>query len=219
MKILKTNKTESVIETITHLTDKKFSIIEKIVNGNLESINLVSKNRMTPMFLDIPKDYFIKQYKDFYDLTKLSKKLTSIKDVNKYPVFFLYFDGHKLFNSERNIISIPYTFNYIGSLAERFEADPVYAEIIKKLKTHPFVLNLEEYEIPYYNRDFYRQKGIKIATVLTSQEKYEEMYLKYKELGIASWSVRIGDIIKLSYGTHFNLYGEEITELLKKYYS
>jgi hypothetical protein len=227
MKIVKTVKEDPIITTVQDIyyyTDSAFSIKESIkeVNGKkTKHIKVIHKNKnLYPRILEGFNENFLKTiYEDFWDLEKLKKDIPSVEDLqdSELEVYFLFADGHMLFDSNMKIVSIPSIFDYAGSLSERHQGDRVYRELINRLTIHPYVLKLEECNIPSYNSDFYNQRGIFRAKVLLPQEKYEEIYNYVKDRKF--WSVAIQEYIRMSYCyTDINIYGDEITALLKKYW-
>lgn len=164
------------------------------------------------MVLDTP-DW--SEYKSFYDILDQRIEIKSIEDIDLNKVCFACTSAHVLFNLNKKPVSIPYLFDYIGSLRERYKGDKIYEKIVNLLKKHSFVMDLKTDEIPYYNADFSGQRGISFAKILLSQEKYEELYNKYK--GGYYWSVRMKENIKLALGT--DIYGNEIKDLLEEYFN
>lgn len=218
MKILKTTKRKTITEKITHQTDKGFNIVETLTNGKQSGFNITckdSKDIGSPIMLDLP-DSWIDDYTEYRDLFKHEFQPMCIEDIDEDKVFFAYSNGHMLFDKDKKIKSIPYIFNYIGSLKEKRPNDPLYAKLIELLKKHPYVVSLEEEEIPYYNCSFNGQKAIGRAKVLIPQDVYEKLYNQFKDIK-TFWSVRMGDFMKLSYYQDNWLYGEEIEKLLNEY--
>jgi len=215
MNLIKVSEKEISKKINTYKTEKGLEIVETIENGKLKSVNIKEdKNFGFPYILNLPENW-IEEYDDFYKLYEYRKDIKSIEDLKEEEAYFLYSSGHMLFDANKKIVSIPYTFNYIGSLEEKCENDAVYKKLIEALKKHPYVLEIEEKEIEYYNSDFDGQKGISLAKVYIPQEKYEQLYNKYKETEY--WSISMGNEMKMNLIT--DLYGEEIENLLKKYYN
>lgn len=134
-------------------------------------------------------------------------------------IVLCYYDGHILFDINMTPISLPISFDYIGSLRERFRGDPIYKEIIDKLKIHPYVKELTKKNIEDYNEEFYDQNGINNCTVLLPQDIYKKLYELYKE--DKSFSCKMHDVITLNY--NINSYIDKIdlyslNDLVKKYW-
>lgn len=233
MKIISKRKTKTITETIRHKTDAGITIIETIVNGKHKGFTLDSKlkieksehrlNYVIPFLFK--KGAFTKKamkrfidYKNYNILSFIDDhkvKLTSLDDINKYDLYFYYSAGEILFEKDLVPISMPYVFNYIGGLREKQNKRKIYEKLIKKFSSHPYVLYFEEEIIPYYNREFEGQKGIKIAIVYIPQKIYLTLWKKYKDKEY--WSTRIKEQISLGYNSNMNIYGKEITDLIKKY--
>jgi hypothetical protein len=225
MKILQTKKSKKIIETIRHKTDIGVDVVETIINKKHVALELSGKDKeLTPVFFDEKKAFLKTSMKKFLDphyafvdyINDHKKEISSIDFINLYPIYHVFYSGWVLFDQNKRPISLPYATNYIGSLKEKRTNDPIYKELIAKLKKHPFVLSLEEEEIPYYNHEFSGQKGISWAVMQVSQEKYEELYKHYKEHQF--WSVGMHDAIKMNYDTTVNVYGDEIWALLKEHW-
>jgi len=218
MKVLKVkkNKKTVVTEKIIHETDLGFLMTETIINGKHKGVTLSCKDKgLDPFVLDLPEDW-AENYEDFYGLLGCYQiKPKTVDEVDEDKIYFVYSSGHMLFDKNRRIISVPYLFNYIGSLREKEPNDPIYAKLIKLLKKHPYFLSLEEEEIPYYNCSFSGQKGIAEAKVLLPQDKYEEIYEKYKDDEF--WSCRLTDHLSMSLNC-VGIYGDEVDALLKEYW-
>ena len=218
MNIVQSRKRKTITEVITHKTDAGFNIKETIVNGKKKSIELTCRDKnIFPIMLKLPKD-FIEKYDSYYDIFKHEIKPKTVEDVLGENIYFAYNSGHMLFDKNKNIVSLPYNLNYCGSLTENYRDDPIYAKLISQLKEHPFVMNLEEEEIPYYNRDFDGQMGIKKCRVLLPQAKMEELYNKYKDDEF--WTCSIKDNVAMSYNTEDirKLYGDSIDTLVVEYW-
>ena len=213
LKIIKATVKETITKTVTYKTDH-FDIVETIVNEELDNIRLICDDKdLTPVMLDLP-DW--SEYKDFYDLLDCRIKIKSLDNIDLNKVYFSYSSGHVLFDLNKKPVSIPYLFDYIGSLRERSQGDEVYKKLISLLKKHSFIMDLKTDEIPYYNAEFPGQMGISFAKILLSQEKYQELYDKCKGGG-NFWSVRMKEDVMFKSGT--NVYGNEIKDLLEEYYS
>ena len=214
MKLTRIHEKEIYTKINIYKTEKGLEVTETFENKKLKSVTLNPDQTFGfPMMLNLP-DNWIDEYNDFGYFYKHKQEINKLEDIKEDKIFFLYSAGHMLFDVDRNIVSIPYTFIYIGSLKERHEDDKVYKKLMKLFKKHPYVLQLEEEEIAYYNSAFEGQKGIKLAKVYIPQKKYEKLYNKYKDEGY--WSVNMGSEMKL--GTVTDIYGKEIENLLKEYY-
>jgi hypothetical protein len=70
-------------------------------------------------------------------------------------------------------------FNYIGGVEnEHYYID----KVLQYLKRHPFVLEVEKEEIPYYNRQKNRTEGLKMK-VLLSQKVSDKVWESVKNKG------------------------------------
>jgi len=215
MEIIKTTKKKTTTEKITHQTSLGFDIIETITNGKHKGVALSCKDKgFHPVMLELPKDW-VEKYTEFDDLFNYQIIPKKIEDIRETKIYFTYTSGLMLFNRNRQIVSIPHFFDYIGSLKEKEPRDSLYVKLIKLLKEHPYVLLLEEEEIPYYNRDFPGQYGIRTAKVQLPQNKYKRLCEKYKEEEF--WSCRMTDDISMHHHC-LGIYGDKIDALLKKYW-
>lgn len=211
--IIKKTIQETITKTVTYKTDY-FDIVEIIVDEELDNIRIICDDKdLTPVMLDLP-DW--SEYKGFYELLDQRIEVKSLDDIDQNKVYFAYTSGHALFDLSKKPVSIPYLFNYIGSLRERYQGDEVYKKLIGLLKEHSFVMELKTDEIPYYNAEFPGQMGISCAKILLSQDKYQELYDKYKSRG-KFWSVRMKEDIMFKQDT--DIYGNEIKDLLEEYYN
>jgi hypothetical protein len=226
MNILSSKKKTTVTktETKTHKTDVGIVFQESWINGEFRGVSAHypkdKKGDYWPVFLDAEKAFTpeaMKEYEGFEEfIEKYSVEIKSIEDIKKYPVFLAFHSGWVLFDENMKPIALPFIFSYIGSLREKIPNDLHYKKLIALLKKHPFILELEEEEIPYYNSDFYGQKGISHAKTLLSQKMYEKMYEACKKQEY--WSVAMGEIMELcSYSRvrELNVYGVQISKLLK----
>lgn len=137
-----------------------------------------------------------------------------IKNEDKDDDFvFWYSDGHVLFDHTGKPISTPLTYDYCGG-ASSLENSDEYFKIIEVFKTHPYIKKIETETIPYYNRDFDGQKGIKFCTVLLPQDKYEELYEMHKE--DEYFCVRMHDEMKWQSEPKVDLFG--VADLMKKHF-
>lgn len=202
---------------ITYKTKNNLKIVETIENGEVASITIeeLFKNKEfgSPIMLNLPKNW-IKEYENFYTLYEYKKEISNLEEIEEEKIYFLYSSGHMLFDANKNIVSVPYIFNYIGSLRERYEDDKVYRKLMNLLEDHPYVLKFEEKEIESYNSNFDGQKGIHLAKVYIPQEKYDQLYDRHK--GKEYWSVNMGEEMKMACVT--DIYGKEIENLLKEYF-
>lgn len=230
MKIISDKKKTIVTKTEikTYKTDTEIFFRETWINGEHKGITADitpkkgDKNEYQSVFMK--KNAFsknaMKEYKGFFEWIEEYREtnISSIEDIKKYNVCISYSGGWIIFDEKRKPISIPYIFDYIGSLREKMPNDPIYKKLISLLKKHPSVLELEEKEIEYYNQDFSSQKGIGSCKVLLPQEMYEKVYVACKK--DEYWSVKMHDMMKLcpwanKYG--LEIYGPEIAALAKKW--
>ena len=206
-------KSESVIIKKIYHFDKGFDATETVIDGIPQEIKLSSEDDLQPVLLDFP-DNWESKHKNFFDIYDYRLSVTDIKEIIPDNVYFLYSAGHVLFDSNREIVPIPYLIDYIGTIRQRSENDSVYDQIVEKLKVHPFVMDFSEFEIPYYNANFDGQLGICMKVLLTS-DKQKELYNKCKSGKF--WSVTMKDHIKMAHGMT-GVYGDEIDNLLKEYW-
>jgi hypothetical protein len=237
MQLKKIRTTNKAIKDIVYqvkatkwLSTNNLIVTEHFVNEKQKGVTVEYKGKLKdiwPTFL--PKSAFSKKQMDNFDnypdwICKNYKEIKTLKDLEKYYPYLNYNGGHILFDINEKPISLPLSFDYIGSLEEKSSGDENYAKLISLLKKHPYILKIEEQEIPYYNSNFQGQKGILRATAFIPQKEYEKLY-RYcidfcKGRDKEFWSCSMHDIMKLSYnGYEYDLYGKEITELLKKHYT
>lgn len=218
-KIKKVKVETDVIKRTTYRTTEGLTIVETAKNDEDKTYNLFSEKKLSALVLDVPKDSF---KEGLPSLNEIADKVVTIKDlsdIDKYFICYIDYSSEIIFDINKKIMTKTYTFDYIGSLSENIPNDPIYKELIEKLKEHPFILELSEEKIPYYNSNFSGQKAIKEMKIKISQEKYEEIYKEAKEKDKEFWSVRMSDAIKMSYENNFNIYGKEISKLLIKYHN
>jgi len=219
MKIKKTKEEITITKKITYRTDTGLTVLETIVNDNDSTFYVSSGKYLDALIFDLPKDYFKKGLPPFKEIQDKVVKIKSLEDLDKYLIYLIDYRSEIIFNTNKIPMTKTYSFNYIGSLTEKVPNDPYYKALIEKLKEHPFVLELSEDFVPYYNADFHNQKGIKQAKIRISQEKYEEIYNVLKEKDKKFWSVRMSEAIKMSYENNHNIYGDEISKLLKDFHN
>lgn len=214
---MKATKYKEEITTRTiYKTDACFNIIETITDNKSHNIKLVCDDEeLEPMMFDFPEGWK-NECKRFEDIYKYAINANSIENIDLNNVYFVYSSGNMLFDHNKEIVSTPYTFGYIGSLQQRFENDQVYKKLIDLLKEHQFVTNLEEKEIPHYNADFSGQMGIYIMSVVLSPEEQKKLYKKCTPSEF--WSVRMRDYVRMSLG-YTGVYGPKIDSLLKEYWN
>lgn len=208
----------TITETTIYQSNNDNVKIQQIkTNGKVTSVRLLTDIKdMTPIML--PEDFDVSNLIHFLDMYIEVIKLKTISDISKGKLYMAYSPGYLLFDENMKIISIPLQFDYTGSLKERYYKDPVYKELIKKLKEHKYVRLLEEKVIPHYNSDFTGQKGISECIVHVEQKQYKKLYEKMKKDKL--FSVRMKEVIMCSYSyKDFNLYGKTIEKLLDKYYT
>lgn len=220
MNMIKT-KTETTVRN-TYKSDLGVSVLETVVDDGKSSYVLLKEDEnLTPVLLDIDPNSLFESKFTFEEMVSKSVGMQGFEDLEKYPLYYVSFRNGEVFDKDNQIVSTACTFNYIGSLSERSPNDAVYAELVAKLKEHPYVLKLEEKEIEYYNSKFHGQKGLSFAKVFLPQEKYVELYEKAKTADKDFWSVRMKEAMSLSYAFEKLriVYGKEINELLQEYYS
>lgn len=209
---------KNITEEITYKTSNEFlKVITIFKNGVLKETKLKSTNDKYAAVI-LCNDFDPTLIESYDSIYKCILPIKHIQDLNKGKLFFLYTAGHLLFDENMKIVSIPYVFNYIGSLKERFYQDPIFKKLIEKLKKHEYVQNLETSTIPSYNSDFSAQLGIEICKVYVPQKQYEKLFEHYKDNEY--FSVRMKEIIACSWNSpEFNLYGKDIHKLLKEYWT
>jgi hypothetical protein len=208
------DKTET-IKTKYYKTDVQGVTLTKEGGGigTEQKICLYHTNpNLFPIFLN--KNCFDKkslmEYVDYDSFLEKHIIEINIDDINKYSLYFRYNAGHMLFDSKMIPQSLPISFNYIGSLREQHAGDQLYQKLVDLLRKHPFILNLKDYVIPYYNADFSGQRGVEHAIALISQEKYQKLYDKYKNEEYVSSLMK--EEITLNCVT--DLYGSDIEDIL-----
>ena len=205
-------------KTITYRREDGLTITETTVNDKEKKYRLFSGKNLSALVLDLPKDYLKDGFPSFNELSDYVVEIKSLEDLDKYYICYIENASQTIFNLNKKIISKVYNFDYIGSLSEKVPDDLAYKNLIDKLKNHPFVLELSESKIPYYNASFRGQNGIKEMKIRISQAKYEELYKESKLKDKQFWSVRMSEAIKMSYDNEFNIYGDEISKLLSIYH-
>jgi len=220
IKTIETNNTKVIyksgnLEIVESFCNKKFDSVTVTYKGKLRDVQVMFFEEKAFLRKNLIK------FEDYYDFIIFNfKKVLTIKDLDKYIPYLNHYGGNILFDINEKPVSIPYSFDYIGSIKEKCPHDQDYKKIISLLKNHPYVLSLKEEEIPYYNKEFYEQIGIKHATVLIDQNEYEKLYKYSCKKEKKFWSVTMHDIMRCSYPYgDYNLYGKEITDLLVKYHN
>jgi hypothetical protein len=106
-----------------------------------------------PIFV---KDSFFEEIKTktFHNIDIDAHQIENIleEDVSDKNLIWIYFGDYLFFNSNEVPIAIPHQFNYSGTPFNNRESN--LTELLKYLKTHPWVLNKDELKIqsiPYYN--------------------------------------------------------------------
>lgn len=144
----------------------------------------------------------------FSALYKCNSYVYDENDVDLNAIYIVHEDTKMVFDNELKPISMPFTFDYIGSIVEEFAYDHVYRELYEAFSKHPYVIELTEYEIPYYNSDFNNQMGIELAVVLIPSNIAKQYIEQHGSRGFK-------DAVLLRMPS--NLYGKEIAKLYKKY--
>ena len=227
--MIKIKEATKMIKDIVY-KDNSLLITEHFVNGRQTGINVEYSGELKNIrVVFFTKEAFSKKemkeftyYREW--LVKNSKTLKTLKDFNKYIPYLSDGSGEILFDINEVPVSLPLSFSYIGSLQEKNYNDEIYSELFRLLKKHPYIMSIEEGEIPYYNRDFSTQKGITQAKVYIPQDEYVELYNYSKEICKGKekdfWSCKMHDIMRSSYNWYgYPLYGKEISDLLTKYYT
>lgn len=245
MKILTSSSQVFSTEIVTTKTDLGVDIVETLVDNNSKSLVLhYPKNpEYRPVILDPKAFKNLKDYDNFGEFIekssispkwkkKTKKEIRSGKEftpeLENSNIYFSYYSGYILFDSKLNPVSLPYIFSYIGSLREKKRNDPLYKKLITLLKAHPFTLQLDDEQIPYYNADFSGQHGIARAKVLLDDATYLKLYKHCRKKNNTSrfrspstedyWSCRMTDYMKLNECyTDFNIYGDEIFAAFKEW--
>lgn len=212
------SKKTTLVEVTYHTSNKYLKIKEHYKNNKLTEITMFNPIHKEYMPVILNKKFDIMNLKDFMGINNYIIVPKTIEDLNAGTLYLIYNAGHLIFDSSMRILSIPYTFTYIGSLKERYRGDKVFQALIKELSQHEYVIDLKVYNIPSYNAEFDYQQGIEYCTVLIPQKKYTQLYNFYKDEEY--FSSKMVNIIAFSYDSHeFNLYGKKIHNLLIKYWS
>jgi hypothetical protein len=227
MKIVKTSKKRIITTTDikTYRTNTSVYFTETWVDGEARGVSAHYTSRAKnarefwPIFLDpaaFSQEAFA-EYKDYGTwIQKWERKLASIEEVEKYPCYLAYNSGHLLFDVNRKPVSIPYVFDYVGSIREKRPDDPFFRQLMDLVTHHAYFLEAKEGEIEYYNCNFSGQKALKWGKVLLPQDVYEKLYESCKNEQY--FSVRMGEAMKMGWCyRRENLYGVQITELWKKW--
>lgn len=109
--------------------------------------------------------------------------------------------SHNFRDANDEYLAICIVLDYIGGFKEndrynRYEWEPVKAY----LKTHPNVLEIEEFPIPYYNSDFHGQRGLRVKMTMlpewrsTGQNAWNEegaIFSNRDPLGILKFKIKV----------------------------
>jgi hypothetical protein len=226
MKIVKSSKRKIITTTDikTYRTDTSVYFTETWVNGEFRGVAAYytskAKNARDfwPIFLDsaaFSQEAFA-EYKDYGTwIEKWKREPASINEIEKYPCYLMYSSGHMLFDVNRKPVSIPFVFDYVGSLREKKPGDPIYKQLMDLLTHHTYFLEIEEDEIPYYNCQWSGQKALTWGKVLLPQDLYEKLYDACKSYQYPS--VLMGDSMRMGYRSRIDLYGVQVSELVEKW--
>jgi len=210
--------TDVTVETISrvnisHKYDADLTATEHFKDDVMESISITcSRKGFKPIFIE-NRDKS-KGYDDLYEDYKTIEKLS---DMAYKDLYYLNWSTGKLFDSNFQLVSLPFSFSYIGSLREKRPGDEIYAKLITALSAHPYVTFIESDVIPYYNSHFIGQMGISKMTVLLPDHVSYKLYTSLK--GDENWSSTMNSVVMMGdyKRDELNMYGNEITELLRQH--
>ena len=123
----------------------------------------------------------------------------SIEEIDFDDIYYLYTEGHILFDINGDPVPTLNKFDYIGT--------PFHNEClnlrkaIEVLKNHPWVMNkkdLEIKDIPWFNRDEQRSKYIEVH-IYPDKESYKKLYKKSLKKDKEFWSCRMKDMLHDGY--------------------
>ena len=146
-------------------------------------------------------DDLVKEVWGYFDA---DVKLKDVENFSEWENVWCNSTGHDgfLYNiMQEEPVSTTFTKDYIGGYTN-FDYD--LDKCLAHLRAIPWVANAVIEEIPYYNRERYRTKGLRFD-VTPPQEDIERLYHKYKK--DPHWSCRVRDEFGCSYGNKEDLLG------------
>ena len=214
MKVVKTE--EKIITTYKH---RGVLIKETEQNNEVIEVNVCRNKELNAQPFFINKDDFYSAvkaswYDDIVKIFQKSQKFNSVQDIIGKDVFYFCFDSHTIYDENKNPISIVQKIDYIESIVdlESEKGHEIFLKLSELIENHPYVLYAEFKEIHYYNSDFNGPKGID-ALVYIPQEDYNNFYKDFNNARDLNKASRLSIESK-----DYNIFGEEITSLLKKYW-
>ena len=116
-------------------------------------------------------------FNEIWDSAKFEFK--SIEEIDFNKIYYLYMDGHIIFDFDGKVVPYLHQFNYMGT---PFHNECLnLKEAIKVLKNHPWVMNkndLKIEEIPYYNCDKDRNEFIEVH-IYPDKKTYNKLYERF----------------------------------------
>jgi hypothetical protein len=192
MKLLKTVNQKIVINTYQVTKDVTYK--EYLLNGKLvkeQSRLECNKTKLPfeyinarPVCLNKTKFNEYRTTKTFQELFDTKSKFCVIENFDKsknQTIYFVDYGYWEVLNLKYELEPITVLFDYTGSLSERFHNDPIYRKILDKLLKHKYLVELKEFEIPFYNSNFSGQKGVEECRVFIPKKKYNIVYNSLKE--------------------------------------
>lgn len=177
IKTISKNKTTTIIynENIEwrSLKGKRQSTNKQINENSLiefENICVDKKynGHAYPHIVKDPKFYqLIKEkpfhYDEFWWKNYLDDKITEkkLKGLTEDDLIFVSSYDHTFRKLDGSIIPHAICIDYITGFSEEPKWD--WDNLVEHLKKHEAVVSLEEYQIPYYNSDFYGQRGLTLV--------------------------------------------------------
>ena len=100
--------------------------------------------------------------------------------------------------TDRNIITRPYKFDYMGTL---FHSDCLYLKkAVSVLKQHPWVKYISDIkEVPYYNQNEKDNKKYIEVTIYPDQDTYSKLWKDLLDSKTAFAGVRLKELIHDGY--------------------
>lgn len=229
MKLQKTLLKSSITETKIFDIGNDFTLTKTYTNKKLATSTLQHKSGLIPVIVNkkewqtCRKDYpFSELFYTGPGTHYIGKKFKE-NTFDFSNVLLLDYNGHLVFDSNMNIQSICHQFDYIGSLKEYTFKDPLFKEIIDRIKNHKYIKSLTIKEIEYYNSQFSGQKGIELGKVFIDQDTYQNLYktILKKTPKIKYPSVTLRNILQMGYDycnyRNIDLYG--IRDLMKDFHN
>lgn len=151
--------------------------------------------------------YYIPDYKskivkeksfDPHKFAEQAEPITNLEYLTKDNIAIIYFGGHLLFDCKGDIVSVPYSFDYIGT---PFHSDCIDLEkALPGLKAHPWITYISDIkEVEYYNQNEEGDKRYVCITIYPDQETYSELWEKCLATRTAFPSVRFKEMLHDGY--------------------